>query len=256
MATQKKRAGLPNPKSVVEERTFVPPAAARAAAPGALAISYRIIRTDEIDGYETPVPRAAIAAIGAPAGPPGDSFAGTARKAAKLSIASGAPDEFADLKKLVDGLPSESAMKKHKPPIGTDATSGRVAEEKHNVRVQAFLYAASREPDNDFHLIIGRDRAKSPALYMTVEVSGLPPSSATSFARLKKARDGYKAFFADKLPGATYDFYDPPVPVEVEGSLFFDMSHAGGEHPGPKSLRSKMPTIWEIHPISRIVFEP
>ena len=42
----------------------------------------------------------------------------------------------------------------------------------------------------------------------------------------------------------------------VEGSLFFDMSHATGTPPGPSSLRPNMPTIWEVHPITRIVFEP
>jgi hypothetical protein len=73
---------------------------------------------------------------------------------------------------------------------------------------------------------------------------------------LKKTRDNYKSFFSNNLPGLTYDFYDPPIPMEVEGSMFFDMSHAEGSKPGPKSLRSKIPTIWEIHPISKIVFEP
>ena len=54
----------------------------------------------------------------------------------------------------------------------------------------------------------------------------------------------------------TYDFYDPPIPIQVEGSLFFDMSHATGQRPGPQSLKSRMPTIWEVHPISSITFEP
>jgi hypothetical protein len=144
----------------------------------------------------------------------------------------------------------------HEPPITTEQTSKRVSEEKRNVRVRAFLYAASREADNDFHLIIGRDPDRSPSLYMTVELSGLPPSSSSHFNRLKKARDDYKAFFGDNLPGMSYDFYDPPIPVEIEGSLFFDMSHATGSKPGPSSLRDDIPTIWEIHPISKIVFEP
>jgi len=70
-------------------------------------------------------------------------------------------------------------------------------------------------------------------------------------------RDDYKAFSeGDHLPGTSYDFYDPPVPVEVTGSLFFDMSHATGNGPGPQSLRHDIPTIWEIHPIPHILFEP
>jgi hypothetical protein len=50
--------------------------------------------------------------------------------------------------------------------------------------------------------------------------------------------------------------YDPPIPIEVEGSLFFDMSHANGQGPGPATLRKDIPTIWEIHPVSKILFEP
>jgi hypothetical protein len=68
-------------------------------------------------------------------------------------------------------------MKSHKPPITTGADSKRVAEEDRNVRLKVFLYAASREDDRDFHLIIGRSRRKKQPMYITVEISGLPPKS-------------------------------------------------------------------------------
>lgn len=252
-AAQRQRPGLPNPRSVVAEMPFTPPG--QAVAPGSAA-PYRIIRTTEVDPYDAPVPAPQVAAIGAaPAAPAGDTFKGTSRKAAKLSIVAGTPDAFDDLKKLIDDLPPDKTMTKHVPPITTKSTSDRVIEEKRNVLVQAFLYAASREDDNDFHLILGRDPKKAP-MYLTVELSGLPPKSSKHFKRLKKTRDDYKAFFSANVPGMTYDFYDPPIPVEVQGSLFFDMSHAKGSKPGPKSLSNKIPTIWEIHPISKIVFEP
>src|SRR5262249_45664597 len=125
-----------------------------------------------------------------------------------------------------------------------------------NVRITAFLYAASRENDNDFHLIVGRDLSSDPPMYMTMEVSGLPPSSASSFARLKAARDAYSGFFGTDLPGASYDFYDPPIPIRVEGSLFFDMSHAHGRTPAPPYYTDNMTLSWEGHPISDIVLEP
>jgi hypothetical protein len=44
------------------------------------------------------------------------------------------------------------------------------------------------EEDNDFHLVVGRDPAKSER-YMTVELSGLPPESSPHFGRLNEARD-------------------------------------------------------------------
>ena len=75
--------------------------------------------------------------------------------------------------------------------IPTTASSDRVDEEKRNVRVKAFLYAASREDDNDYHLIIGRAPNK-PAKYMTAEISGLPPSGSASFAKLD---DGTQRLF-------------------------------------------------------------
>ena len=103
---------------------------------------------------------------------------------------------------------------------------------------------------------MGRDAQAVPEMYMTIEVSGLPPASRPSFATLKAARTAYKDFFGSQLPGFSYDFYDPPIPVEIEGSLFFDMSHSSGQRPGPASLRDDIPTIWEVHPVTKIVFEP
>jgi hypothetical protein len=254
------RAGLPDPASIVSTGTLVSPKGTAAApAPGAAAPSgagtYRILRTREMDPYDTPVPDADIPSLAAAAKPASDDFQGTARKAAKLSIATAATEDFGDLKDLIASLPAETAMTKHKPAISTIATSSRVKEEERNVRVRAFIYAASREADNDFHLIVGRAPGQSPSLYMTMELSALPPHSSPAFARLNAARSAYKAFFAN-LPGLTYDFYDPPVPIEVEGSLFFDMSHAHGLRPGPPSLHQDMPVIWEVHPISKITFEP
>jgi hypothetical protein len=236
----------------VAEKLLTP---ARAATPAAgVATTYRILRTTEVDGYDEPVPAAAVPEIGARQ-PPGNAFRGSSRKAAKISLAAAEIESFNDLKALIEDLPADADMVAHVPRITTTATSGRVAKEKRNVKVRAFLYAASREDDNDYHLIIGRGLDASP-MYMTIEISGLPRASSRHHARLKAARDAYKEFFGDDLPGQSYDFYDPPIPVEIQGSLFFDMSHATGPHPGPASLRDDIPTIWEIHPISEIVFEP
>ncbi len=194
------------------------------------------------------------AALAAPVS--GDKYVGTARKAAKLSIANAPLETFTDLSALINSLAAENTMVHHVPPITVADTSNRVAEEKRNVKVKVFLYAASREKDNDFHLILGRAPGLSPALYFTMELSGLPANSSGSFTKLKAARTAFKNFFGTSLPGLNYDFYSPPIPVEIEGSLFFDMSHATGSRPGPVSLRPKMPVIWEVHPITRITFEP
>jgi hypothetical protein len=91
---------------------------------------------------------------------------------------------------------------------------------------------------------------------MTMELSGLPAASSQHHAKLKATRNAYKDFFGNRIQDTTYDFYDPPIPIEVEGSLFWDASHATGSRPGPDSLRPDMPVVWEVHPISKIVFEP
>jgi hypothetical protein len=252
------RVGMPASDSILDTVQFTPK-------PGGP--TYTIVKTTELDSYD-PVPRAltkliaskqapssqAISAILKAAAPASDNFAGTARKAAKLSIAQGKVEQFADLSAVVQSVAPDQSMIHHKPPITTTAASNRAKEEQRRIHVKAFLYAASRESDNDFHLIIGRDTKLPPELYMTMEVSGLPPTNSPSFPALNTARNSFKTFFGTNLPGPTYDFYHPPVPVEIEGSLFFDMSHATGQRPGPQSLKSRMPTIWEVHAVTSIKF--
>jgi hypothetical protein len=252
------RVGMPASDSILATTQFTP-------TPGGP--TYTIVRTTELDSYK-PAPPAlkklmaskgaasskAVSAVLQAAAPTGDNFAGKARKAAKLSIVQGKTERFADLSAMVKSFAPDQSMIHHKPPITTTATSNRVKEEQRNIRVKAFLYAASRETDNDFHLIIGRDPRLTPELYMTMEVSGLPPKNSPSFSALNTARNSFKTFFGAHLPGTTYDFYRPPVPVELEGPPFFDMTHATGQRPGPQSLKSRMPTIWEVHPVTSIKF--
>lgn len=250
--------GMPSQDSILDDKTTFKP---KAGGP-----TYRILKTTETDSYETtPAAMAmrtalhgkktpALAAMAAAAKKKpstGDRFGGTDRKIAKLSIATAPTENFSDVADLVDSLPSVAAMVKLKIPTGP--TSDRVAQEKRNIHVDGFLFAASREADNDFHLIVGCDPKTTPETYMTMEVSGLPPASSPAFASLNGARTAYKQFFTAKnLPGAGYHFYQPPIPVQVDGSLFFDATHSKGQAPGPPSLKSRMPTIFEVHPVTNI----
>jgi hypothetical protein len=217
---------------------------------------YHLIKTTERDEYE-PQEKDSLAALEAKKPAPADNFTGDKRRAAKLSIGSGAVEKFGDLQKVLQSLPKDTDMGDHKPPIKDDPTSQRVKEEQRNVRVRAFLYAASREGDNDFHFIVGLD-PKLPPMFMNMELSGLPPAGSPSSAALTKVRNAYKTFLAahpkDHVPGPGYLHYVPPVPIDVQGSLFFDITHFKGTHPGPAKIRPK--TIWEVHPITDITFEP
>ena len=253
------RPGMPALDSIHDDKTTFRP---KAGGP-----TYRILKTTEVDTYEktppamalakvlkgnkAPAPAAILAAVTKPPSAGGDNFAGTARKAAKLSIANAKTENFTDVAKLIATLPPVSQMVALNIP--TTPTSNRVKQEQRNVHVTAYLFAASKEADNDFHLIIGRNPKAGQEMYMTMELSGLPPTGSPAFPALSAARTAYKNFFgAANLPGAGYHFYQPPIPVQIDGSLFFDATHSTGQAPGPPSLKSRMPTIFEVHPISKI----
>jgi hypothetical protein len=188
--------------------------------------------------------------------PTSEFYHGTDRAVAKLTFSDSPTESIDDLGDLIPTLPAKTAMVNHTPRITRDADSDRVAEENRNVRVRCWLYASSRESDNDRHLILGRAPGLAPEKYMTMEVSGLPPTDSDSFPQLFAARKSYNDFFGTNQPGTGYDFYHPPIPVIVEGSVFFDITHARGTPPGPVSLRPNMPVIWEVHPVTKIEFEP
>jgi hypothetical protein len=251
------RVGMPAMDAILDDKTTFTP---KKGGP-----TYRILKTTETDAYET-TPAAmglrqaihgkqapAVAAIVAAAKKKpstGDQFAGNDRKIAKLSIPTAATENFADVANLVASLPSVDSMVKLKIPTGP--TSDRVSKEKRNFHVNGFLFAASREADNDFHLIVGCDPKTTPETYMTMEVSGLPPAASPAFGALNAARNAYKAFFGANLPGAGYNYYQPPIKMQIDGALFFDATHSKGPAPGPASLKSRMPTIFEVHPITKI----
>ena len=175
--------------------------------------TYQVLRTIEFDTYESspvtaavsqlvqqgpPSPTAIAAALRAAPGPLSDNFAGNARMAAKLAIGTGPTEQFADVRALIATQPADHVMIQHVPPIDTSSTSVRVTEEQRNIHVVGFLYAASREADNDFHLVVGRDPATPPEMYMTMEISGLPPDSSPAFAARNGGNSSFSAGFTSR----------------------------------------------------------
>ena len=142
---------------------------------------------------------------------------------------------------LLDSLPSDA-----KPcealHIDSGPTSNRLPQEQRLVTVTAYIYASSKESDNDFHCIIGNSSSTSPSL-MNAEVSGLPVATSVFFAPLTDARSEFKAFFtgnsSDALPASGYDKYNPPIPIKVTGSLFFDVDHLAAGSIGPTRLETE-----------------
>jgi pYEATS domain-containing protein involved in immunity len=181
-----------------------------------------------------------------------DSYQGKTRTAAKLSIGTGPVEKFAQWTKLIKSLLSNRAMTSQMATTTRSPDAGRVEAEQRNIQVHGFLYAARMDPSNDFTLIVGAKPSSDRGLYLIMVVSGLPPVSNKSFARLNEVRTAFKDFFGASLPGPSYDFYEPPIPIEVEGSLLFNPSPRSK---GPKSLKTSIATNdWEVHPITKIVF--
>src|SRR5262245_47036526 len=173
------------------------------------------------------------------------------RLVAKLSVAPGPVEVFANIDDLRKSLPAEAVMMKHNPRITKATDFDRVEEEKRNVCVTAFIYSISREGDNDFHVIIGGDPDDPDRLYMNVEVSGLPPVGNPFRAQLQTAREQFKKFFGAHLPGRGFHDVGEPIAVQITGSLFYDISHKP-DVPGPRDRKPH--TSWEIHPVTDIQF--
>src|SRR5579883_842880 len=249
---------LPYPPVAVPPTQFAPAAPGVTAAPAARTIvtpkgrRYRLIQTAD-RGREQPdevVPPTPVEA----ADP--NAFVGVSRRAAKTSYVTGEPTAYASVTELRAPLQSDAHMVGLGIPWGSGSeNSNRVDPEKKNVTVLAYLYAFKEESDHDYHLIIG-DAPDSPSpKYINSEVSGLPGNNEFR-AKLKDVRDKFKTQFGLGNTGpAEYVDLDPPIPVRITGSLFYDMDHAP-PRPFVGHGSFEPMTAWEIHPITEIEFDP
>ena len=181
-----------------------------------------------------------------------DEFTGTSRKMAKTTFASPKDAEvFADLASFLGSLPDDKSMTTRNPPISNQPYFLRVTEENRNVKIAvAYVFAITRQDDNDFLITLGSDPDYSKARFFNVEVSGLPESSKDSYSTLNAVRTAVKAQFGN-VCGKPMLYMDKPVKVSVAGSLFFDAENKPGKN-DPKKLKSA--TSWEIHPVAEISF--
>jgi hypothetical protein len=167
------------------------------------------------------------------------------RKGPKTSIAPGDVEEFDSLADLADAVNSDDDMTNHNPTIERD-TMERTNEENRNVRVPVWIYAIKYESDQDWHVILGTDPSVSgPKTFFNAEISGVPANAAPSRATLLAVRESLDQILENDLPSSSgYRKYDDPIPVLVEGSLFFDIDHQAGVV-GPTGMRPQ--TAWKIH---------
>jgi len=151
----------------------------------------------------------------------------------------------------VQTLAADDDMRNHNPEITRASTSQRVEEEDRNVRVPAFICAIKYEADQDWH-IIGSSDSECEGLFFNFEVSGLPRSNSPAHDTLLTVRQDLAEILDHDLPGpGSYHKYkgNGPIPVIIQGSLFYDVDHAPGVV-GPATMKPE--TAWEIHPVTQI----
>jgi hypothetical protein len=216
--------------------------------------TYRLLDTVDQGEFEEPVkPTGTVE--GASAGISGDDvFNATDRKLPKTTIADAPVEDFASVAALVKDITTKNSDEKMQKSSGiTKKTMTRVAAENRNVRVKGYIHAFKKEGDNDYHVIFGDAPGGAAPEYMNVEVSGLPVGgTAENRKRLTDVRNEFKTQFKLGRTGpGSFKRPHEPIPVQITGSLFWDVDHKPGVV-GPDDLKPK--TSWEIHPISEIVF--
>jgi hypothetical protein len=217
------------------------------APPPLLQEKYRVTQTNHVDEVE------AAERVAAPSTPSaGDIFAGTDRRDPKTSVATGGLKSYSRVADLRSSFPTDAFMKGLGITRAPD--SARTTEEQYNVSVEGYIYAVSKESDNDFHLIVGDKDCSAGECFINVEVSGLPQDPANpDFQTLSAVRAKVLAYFHQHEPSRRYKKFDPPISVTVSGSVFFDVDHPAGAV-GPAGLKPS--SAWEIHPVTDIVFQP
>lgn len=159
--------------------------------------------------------------------------------------------EFRELAELRDFLASQDdqVMKSRYETISAaeGLESGRWPEELHNVAVTAYIHAVKfmANEDQDFHIILGSEPTIGQGDFFTAEASGLPPDGV-DIEFMISARQQLLGVIGECDCDNHYRAFDPPIPVRVVGSLFFDGQH-GPFTVGPRYARTF--TAWEIHPV-------
>ena len=179
-------------------------------------------------------------------------FRGKDRSEPKTSVADAALETFSSISDLESTLPPDEAMLNHDPQI-TRGTMDRAVEEQRNVRVVAWIYAIKYESDQDWHIIAGTDPRTGGPRYLNTEVSGLPARASPFRDTLLTVREELIQILGGDLPGpSSYRKFDEPIPVKIDGSLFYDVDHKPGAV-GPVDM--KPTSAWEIHPITNLVIQ-
>ena len=181
----------------------------------------------------------------------GNIFAGSDRAIAKTHLVPASSLRFKTFDAFYNSglLISDALMIHHTPAITKVPTSKRVQEETKEITIEkAYVYGIYREGDNDFHIILGNLSTGNQRKLINIEISGLPDQGTA----LSNVRSLIVQKFGDLMCGdGAFKPVGNPIPVKIEGSLFYDIDH----QPGSVGFGIYKPkTSWEIHPVKSLVF--
>lgn len=180
-----------------------------------------------------------------------DIFQGCIRGKVKTTMITGEPLRFKTIRELLTRLKNESPDADMKSKnISSMENSVREPEERKNVQIlTAYLYSIYREPDNDYHLIIGDSPVFSNSVLMNVEVSAIPRGASQQVAaRFMKVRNKITESIIGNVSCSSNPFprNNPLKITNLTGTLYFDNPHDAGSV-GRDGLHAA--SAWEIHPI-------
>ena len=196
----------------------------------------------------------------APGCPDNCNFDGKRRADAKTTISTGTLKIYRTVRHFLTAfadLHPDADM-----PAIIDGSSGRVPLEDFNATIKkAWLFCYAKESDEDFHLVIGNTRNinASGNRFIIVEVGGLPKTGEAR-ANLAQVQKDFFDIIGGVVCSGGYIWFNKgkdPIPITVSGSIYWDTEHWSkahneiGKH-GPDTLKPRLTTVWEIHPITAI----
>lgn len=191
--------------------------------------------------------------------------AGTERWPVKTTLPSDAKatnmtlDDALQLQRLSD-------VRKDDPRYQETRITDQPVKEDTIVTISGYLYLVAFESDDcDFHIQISPKPLTSTSGPTKDDNSIIVEVPSGEYATtISDQVEGVRQWVIDRLLAKTaprmgsVHVMQHPVYVTVTGSLFYDDAHVyeadGGTGRGKKGLESK--TLWELHPVTKIVFAP
>jgi hypothetical protein len=172
-----------------------------------------------------------------------DEFRGMYRGAARSSISQSDFERFDGIDSLLKTLHSDETMRAR-----ISKYTPRTQEEDRNVILSCYLHAVKKQISGDYSIVIGDAPGRTPWRTMMCRLSSIPTRENPTMLFLKNVRTNLeKGLFGQvNLEAKAYRHFDPPVPIAITGSLYYNGLHEPGTM-GPRSLKSE--TAWEIGPI-------